>query len=492
MPSPPTSDPGQAAGPSLSRSELPSVERLATVRGLLALALPMAAGMGVGFVLHFLNRLFLGWYSPEALAASYPAGMLAWTVQGCFVVSAGYVGTFAAQHHGAGEDDEAGAMCWPALWLGAVATAATLALIPFRHLLVIPFHLQDPSVASGMAELTGWYLAETGPIVLMSAMSGFYAGLGRTRTVFVVSALCCVVSVALNHWLIFGGLGVPARLGITGAGIATLATSLCFLGVWSALFFSLDLRRRFGVWRNRNRSWARMRRFARYALPRGGSEILEMGAFLIFSAMVTRLSTEELSASNIAFALYLLVLVPFIGLGQGISIAVGQCLGAGRPDLARRIAWIAFAIAAPVLTAAALVFALMPRQLMDIYVDHDAVASAGTAARWRNIIDQGVPVMICLAVAAVGDGLHWVFRMVIVGAGDTRWTLVAMVATAVIGLSLPVWLMLGVADPALLEGWGARPLTACYVVFAIYSWAIAAVMFLRFQFGPWQKMSVRR
>src|SRR5688500_11111579 len=93
----------------------PAIVRLATIRGLLALALPLAAGMGVGFFPHFMNRLFLGWHSPEALAASLPAGMVAWAVQGFFIMSAGYIGTFVAQHHGAGEDDEAAAMCWPAL-----------------------------------------------------------------------------------------------------------------------------------------------------------------------------------------------------------------------------------------------------------------------------------------------------------------------------------------------------------------------------------------
>ena len=80
------------------------------VTGLLALALPMAAGMGVNFLLPFINRLFLGRYSDDALAASYPAGMLAYTVQGFFMTSASYLGSFAAQHHAADEDDEAGAM----------------------------------------------------------------------------------------------------------------------------------------------------------------------------------------------------------------------------------------------------------------------------------------------------------------------------------------------------------------------------------------------
>lgn len=469
---------------------LPSIERLATTRGLLALALPMAASTGVGFFLHFMNRLFLGWHSPEALAASLPAGMLAWTVQSFFMLSASYVGTFAAQHHAAGEDDEAGAMCWPALWLGVVATAVSLALIPARHALVGLFDVQDPAVATSMAELLAWYLAETGPIVLMSAVSGFYAGLGRTRLVFVLSVAGCGVSILLNYWLIFGGLGIRS-LGVTGAGLATLLTSLLFLLVWGILFVAADVRERFGTWRNRNADPARLRRFCRFALPRGASEILEMSAFLIFSAAITRLPTDSVSASNIAFSLYLLVLVPFIGLSQGVAIAVGQCMGAGRSDLARRAGWKAFGVAVPALIAIALLFVCCPRQLMAIYTTATPGGDATLAQRWDAILAQGTPVLWCLAAAALGDGAHWIFRMVIVGAGDTRWTLIAMVTTALVTLSLPVWWLLRVADPSLLASWHLSPLTASYLCFAAYTWIMAVILFLRFQYGPWPRMSVR-
>ncbi len=469
----------------------PAIARLATTRGLLALALPLAAGMGVGFLLHFTNRLFLSWYSPEAVAASLPAGMLAWGVQGFFIMTAGYVGTFTAQHHAAGEDDEAGAMFWPALFMGGIACLVSLCLIPFRDALVSLFGLQDPLVAAGMSELFGWYLAETGPIVLISAISGFYAGLGRTRLVFVLSAASCAVSVVLNYWLIFGGAGVP-RLGITGAGLATLGTSVLFLFIWSAFVLGPDLRQRFGIWRNRNLDLARLRRFCHYALPRGGSEILEMIAFLVFSAAITRLPTESVSASNIAFSLYLLVLVPMIGLGQGVAIAVGQCLGAGQRELARQVGWRAIRIVMPALLIIALLFIFAPHYLMSIYVASNSSTDPSVAERWTEILRQGAPVLICLGIAAVGDGIQWVFRMVVVGAGDTRWTLVAMVSTAVLTLSIPVWWLLRVADPALLASWQISPLTASYIVFTIYSWLIALIMFLRFRFGPWQRMSVRQ
>lgn len=479
--------PAEAIVPAPAR---PDLERLTTLRGLLALALPLAAGSGVGFFLHFMNRLFLSWYSPDALAASYPAGMVAWAVQGFFVVTCGYAGTFAAQHHAAGEDREAGATMWPALWLALGAMAVSLALIPARHLLVEPFGIADAGVRRDMAELLAWYLAETGPIALMAAMSGFFGGIGRTRLVAGLTAAACVLSIALNHWLIFGGLGVP-RLGITGAGLATLATSLVFLAAWAALFFLSPTGRRFATWTARNADGARLRRFTRYALPRGGTEVLEMTAFLVFTAAITRMAPEALAASNVAFSLYLLVLVPFIGFGQGLGIAVGQCVGGGRPDLARRATWTAFRVALPVLMVIATLFVACPRQLMTIYVAVEPGADAHAAQRWEQILTLGVPVMMCLAVAALGDGAHWIFRWSIQGAGDTRWPLVVMVALAIACMAVPVWAVLALADATTLARWHLTPLSASYAIFAGYCWVIAVTLFFRFHKGPWPTMSVR-
>lgn len=129
--------------------------RSCSLPGLLRLALPMALGAGLGYFMHFVNRLFLSWHSSEALAASLPAGMLAWAGQCFFITSASYVGTFAAQHLGAQEPEEAGAMVYPMAWLALVAAVLSLALIPFRHA-ICGLAGTEPGVERDMAALFAW------------------------------------------------------------------------------------------------------------------------------------------------------------------------------------------------------------------------------------------------------------------------------------------------------------------------------------------------
>ncbi|MFM2092722.1 MAG: hypothetical protein RLZZ127_3211 [Planctomycetota bacterium] len=464
----------------------PDLDRLATRRGLLALAAPLAVSIGLGFFLHYVNRTFLSWHSPTALAASLPAGMLAWTVQSFFMMAAGYLGTFAAQHHGAGEDDEAGAMVWPMVWLALAAAATTVALVPARHALASLFGA-EPAVAEPLAELLGWYLAETGLIVLASGIAGFAGGIGRPGLVMGMGIAGCGVSISLNHWLIFGGLGVPA-LGVTGAGLATLATAVAMAGAWSAWLWSPGLRARFGTWRNRNLDPARLRRFCTYALPKGATEVLEMTAFLAFTAAVTRLGTRELAAANLAFSTYLVILVPAIGFCSGVQIAVGQAVGAGRADLARRIVRTALGLLLPVLLTVAAAFILVPDLLTAPAVRIDPGNPAADAAAWAAILDLVRPVMACLGLLAIADGLQFLWRFAIQGAGDTRWPLVVLVVTAALALALPTWLLVGWAQDRLAPG---TTLTACYGVMTAYTALIAVIMGLRYRAGAWTRMSVR-
>lgn len=467
----------------------PEVLRLATMRGFLALALPLAAGFGVNWAMQFTNRLFLSWYSPDALAASLPAGMLVYMVQAFFTASVGYVGAFAAQHVGAEEPEEAGAMAWPMIWLAVAAGVLGLALVPFRQA-IFGLYGAEPAVTAGMSALGAWYLAETFPAVLFAGFCGWFGGLGRTRLVLAWSAGICALSIVLNRWLIFGGLGVPA-LGVHGAGLATMLATAAGAATAAGCFLAPAMRSRFATWRNRNFDPARIARFCRSALPRGGTESLEMVSVVLFTVAVAHLGSEALAASNLVFSLYLVVIIPLVGLGQGVTIAVGQAMGADRPDIARAVVRRALGVVIATLVVGFTCFALFPQELMRTHVDIDAADPAGSAARWERIIAFGTPLMYICCLMGIGDGLHIVWRFAVQGAGDTRWPLVALTLSALLGMGLPTVALSRLVPAETWTAWGISPLTACWAVFAVYLCWIGCLMWARYRFGPWSRMSLR-
>ena len=450
--------------------------RSVTVGGLARLALPLAASTGLGFFLQYVNRTVLSWHSPDALAAALPAGMLAWTFQGFVLLTCGYLGVFAAQHVGAGEDDEAGAMVWPMVWFSLIATAVCLALIPARHLIVSIF-ATEARVEAPLAELFGWYLAEAGPMALAGGISGFCGGIGRTRLVMGISIFGAVLCIALNALLVLGWGPMPA-LGVTGAGLATLGTALVVLIVWLLWLFAPAQEARFRVWGRRNADVQRLGRFCRFAIPRGATEILEMIAFVAFSGVITRLGTTALAASNLAFNTYLLAIVPVIGFCQGLGIAVGQAVGEGRPDLARQAVRSALTLLLPYFAVCMVGFWLIPEWLL-------APAKGADAALWQEQVTLAVPVMWCLIWLIPVDGLQWIWRFAVQGAGDTRWPMLMVVVLAAVFLALPAW----VVYPYLTDA--RAGLITCYLLMAAYTTLLAGVMAWRYYRGPWAAMTVR-
>src|SRR5271169_2838719 len=99
-------------------------------RQILVIASPLILSTGSWSLQHFVDRMFLAWYSPESLAASTPAGILNYTVMSLFIGTAGYVSTFVAQYHGAGRPERIGPSVWQGIYISAIGAIAMALLIP--------------------------------------------------------------------------------------------------------------------------------------------------------------------------------------------------------------------------------------------------------------------------------------------------------------------------------------------------------------------------
>src|SRR5262245_25228550 len=72
-------------------------------RELFQLALPLVLSTASWAVMHFFDRLFLFWHSPQETAAALSSGNMTWTMMALPLGVASYVNTFVSQYHGAGQ-----------------------------------------------------------------------------------------------------------------------------------------------------------------------------------------------------------------------------------------------------------------------------------------------------------------------------------------------------------------------------------------------------
>ena len=80
----------------------------------LRLALPLIVSIGAQSIQMFVDRMFLTWYSADAMSAAMQAGIASFGVASLFLGIVSYSNTFVSQYTGAGRHNRTG----PAVWQG--------------------------------------------------------------------------------------------------------------------------------------------------------------------------------------------------------------------------------------------------------------------------------------------------------------------------------------------------------------------------------------
>ncbi len=279
-------------------------------REVLKIAFTLIISTGAVSVQHFVDRMFLTWYSSEAIAAVTPAGMVNFTIMSLFIGTAIYVTTFVAQYFGAGQDDKIGPAIWQGIYVALIGGLVLLILIPFAEKF---FDLV------GHEELVRYYETRyfqilclgAAPAIAASAMSGFFSGRGETKIVMWVNVFATGVNIILDYILIFGNFGFP-ELGVTGAAIATISSYCCVFLIYFGLFSSRANNTRYGTLSGWRLDVDLFRRIMIYGFPNGVQFFLDISGFTIFILLVGRMGTIYLAATNIAFNINSLAFLPMI------------------------------------------------------------------------------------------------------------------------------------------------------------------------------------
>ena len=320
-----------------------------------------------------------------------------------------------------------------ALAVSAVLTVGLLAAVP----LLDRFGL-NPAILPGTRD----YFVATSlgltPLLLFTALRRYLQSVGAVRSIFVVLTLANGVNLLADGILVLGWFGGP-RLGAAGAGWATWA-SRCFLALALGGVVTHHLRAS-------GSSWAALRvrperrtlgELVRLGLPAAAHTSLEVGVFAVATSLAGRLSTEATAAHQIALNVAALIFMVPLGLGSAGAVRVGQALGRGDADAARRAGWQAFAVAIAIAFAASLAIAVLRRPIIGLYGVGGEVTTVATA------------LLLIAALFHVPDAVQAVATGILRGTGDTRSAALANgIGHWLIGLPVGAYLCFG-------RGWGVR------------------------------------
>ena len=280
------------------------------------------------------DALMLGMLNQDALSAVSLASQVTFVFH--LFMTAMVIGTsmFAAQYWGSQDREsirKVMAFAMRTTFLVGAALCAGAWLAPWALM----------GIFTGDVRLTGLgavYLKMVGPSYIFSGLSQIYLCIlknsGHAGKSMVLSSVTVVLNLVLNRILIFGAGPVPA-LGIAGAALATVLANAAGLA-WAVL----ESFRRDGLRPERTYLGLGVspmeRRFWRYVAPVMANELVWGGGFTMYSVVMGHLGTDAVAANSIANIAKNLVVCFCTGLGNAGSIVVGNTLGAGNLEAARK------------------------------------------------------------------------------------------------------------------------------------------------------------
>ena len=442
-------------------------------RAFLHLAFPLILSSATWSLQHFVDRIFLTWYSTDALAAAYPAGMGNFVLVSLFMGMAQYINTFVAQYVGARRPQHVGPAVWQGVYLSLIGLVAGLGVAGLSQPL---FDLVGHDDAVRAHEVTYFRVLcyGVGPIALSTAGSCFFSGRGKTWTVLGVNAAATVFNIVLNYGLIFGAWGLPAW-GIRGAAWATNLTA-----VFSAVFFFILIlrqpyRREYATLSGWKLDPELFRRLLRFGGPSGVNFMLDILAFTFFLLIVGRIGILELAASNLAFNINGLAFIPLIGSGIAVSTMVGQRLGDNDPNAAEYATWTAFHIAILYMGTMSLAYVIVPDLFLLPY------GMRTQSPDFPAVHALAVDLLRLVALYCIFDAGYIVFTAALKGAGDTRYVMWVSVAMSWLLMVIPAIVGLAYFNMSIYGVWAFM---CAYIIL------VSIVFYYRFRAGKWKTMRV--
>ena len=442
---------------------------------LLKLAIPLIIANSFTTIQFTVDRAFLSQYNPDAMGASMQAGMVFWLGMSLLFGTAGYTSTFVAQYTGAGRPHRVGPAVWQGIYISIAFGTLFWLFWPFAQSMFQSFGHDEKLIPLETAYFQSVLAAAT-PMGIVAAVSGFFSGRGDTWTVTVINALGTAVHIGLDYLLISGRYGCP-EMGILGAGWALT------IGSWASALLAIAyfLHKRFREEYASHTGWMPERellgRFVKFGIPSGLQWMLEAVAFTFFMILVGRLGQAATNATTLTFTLNMLTFLPLMGMGQAVSVLVGQRLGENRPEIAERTTYLGVKWGVAYIVVVAGFFIFAPSLLMWGFRPAEGTKEAEAFVAVAEIVPT---LLICVAIYSFADALYVVFSFALRGAGDTRFVMWLTFALAWPVMILPTWWLI---TNGFSVYWPWAFATAYVGVMALCFW-------LRFRTGKWKAMRV--
>ncbi len=311
-----------------------TVEKNTFYKNLIALVFPIAVQNLMTALVSASDALMLGFLNQTALSAVSLATQVQFVLN--LFITALTIGTtvLAAQYWGKHDKESVEEVLCIALKISfLISLIFFVAAFFFPRVLMQIFTNEILLIEAGIP-----YLRIVSWSYLFMGFSQIYLCImknsGRTTKSTIYGSSALILNILLNAILIFGLFGFP-QMGIAGAALATTISRAI------ELILTIFENMKTGIvrvkWKYFHSESARLKRdYYRYTMPVLANELAWGCGFTMFSVIMGHLGSDAVAANSIANIVKNLIACVCLGIGTGSGILVGNELGSGNLETAKK------------------------------------------------------------------------------------------------------------------------------------------------------------
>jgi len=425
----------------------------------------------------FVDRLFLSYYSADALSAATSAGTLFWASSFMCVTFAAMGEVFVAQYNGSKQFEKLGTPVWQMIYFSAISFFFFMFLGSYGSVFFMKINLMN----SSEVEYFRWNNYFAPWLTLLTAISAFFIGQGKISIIKWMSVLGNGINILLDPLFIFGYKGIVPSMGIKGAAIATGIGIIVQVIVIGSIFLKKENQASFGTSNFRfNKSL--FLKCLRVGTPPALFVLFELLGWATFYMMMERISSKHILVASVTQSILLLFLFFGLGLEKGAAAIAGNLIGAKKLGEIKRLFWSGIKLSLIFGAFLAVFLGGFAENFIDLFFKNSEALSGSAMGISTEMLSEIKTTlkfsMIVLVLYLTLENVRWLLSGLLTAAGDTFFPMA-------LGL-ISIWLFM-LAPTYFFVVIPKAPIERALFIWVLYSAAASALFLIRFARGKWKE-----
>ena len=247
---------------------------------------------------------------------------------------------------------------------------------------------------------------------LFSSFNNIFAFLSRSvceaRRALYMESFANIFNI-IGDIVLINGLFIFPKLGVTGAGVATLSYKVILTLMWIFVLFKSKSKLRFNPKYKFNFNKRMIKDILHIGVP-ASTELLSIrGANIIFTKIISTMGTSVLAAQQICMTIFNLIIEVGNALSVSVAPLVSECIGKCKYKVANLYVLFSRKIAIIVSTVIGMLILSISTPLLNLYTTSESV----------KLITKNV--LIIVIIAQYAQNIRDVYAGGLRGSGDTKY-----------------------------------------------------------------------